>query len=218
MDLIVSESSVLAVGDIYGRYTVLGVYKSRVGYQKYAHVQCSCGSKPRFVQVGQLRNGDSQSCGCLHKERVTKHGQWGTPLFTVWRSMMDRCTDQKNKRYQRYGGRGITVCDRWHDVHAFIADMTPGYSPGRQIDRINNDLGYSPENCRWATTRQQTRNYSRNVVVEFNGKAMCIADWAEQLGMNYGTLWDRLKQGWSAERALTTPAANAKTPYKSSTC
>lgn len=193
MDLVESESSVLKAGDKCGRYTVLGIFKKADGYQKYAKVRCACGSEPRYVQVGVLRNGGSQSCGCLHKERVSKHGLSGTRIFKVWERMMSRCFNPADKRYHRYGGRGITVCKAWLDVHQFVADMGPAYRRGMTLDRINNDGSYTPENCRWATHKTQTRNYSRNLLVTYNGETKCLKEWAEILGLNYGTLWDRIK-------------------------
>lgn len=204
--MIESTSSVMKPGDIYGRYTVLGIFKEDSGYQKFARVQCECGSPVRYVQIGVLRNGTSKSCGCLHKERVTKHGAWGTPLFNVWRGMISRCTNQSDKRYSRYGGRGISVCARWLDVNNFITDMQAGYKPHLQIDRVDNNGNYCPENCRWASSKQQTRNYGRNIVLEHEGKKLCLADWAIETGINYGTLWTRVQAGWTTKRLLSTPA------------
>lgn len=192
MELVESQSSVMKPGDRYGRYTVLGILKQAVGYQKYALVQCDCGTAPRRVQIGTLRNGESQSCGCHHRERVTKHGMWQTPLFKVWKSMVSRCTNTKNKSYRRYGGRGIRVCDEWLDLHRFVADMEPTYQPGLTLDRRNNDGPYCLENCRWATHKEQNRNYSRNRLVTHEGKTKCLVEWAEELGINRATLWDRL--------------------------
>jgi len=204
MNLIESVSSVLKAGDVYGRYTVLGVFKKADGYQKYAFVQCSCGSDPRHVQIGTLRNGESQSCGCHHKERVSKHGMWSHPLFNKWRGMVGRCTNPQDKRYARYGGRGIAVCERWLDVRHFIADMEPTFQPGLTLDRRNNDGPYSPENCRWATQKEQNRNYSRNHNITYNGETKCLKDWAEALGINHATLGDRINvQGLSPHAAFT---------------
>lgn len=205
-DLVPCESSVLSAGDRYGRYTVLGVFKKPVGYQKYALVQCDCGSPPRHIQVGVLRNGTSQSCGCLHKERVTKHGLWSHPLFNVWRCMISRCTDPSDKAYKRYGARGITVCPEWlESVRAFVADMGPTYQPGLTLDRRDNNGPYSPENCRWATHAEQNRNYSRNVRLTHNGETRCLKEWAEITGINYGTLADRVRvQKLPAHLALKT--------------
>jgi len=122
--------------------------------------------------------------------------------------MMDRCYNETNKRYNRYGGRGITVCQDWHDVKRFIAEMTQGYAKGLTIDRIDNNAGYSKDNCRWATQAEQNRNYSRNIMLTHDGKTMCLADWAVHIGITYGTLWDRIKRGWTAEKALSTPVSN----------
>jgi hypothetical protein len=203
--LIETTSTVAKTGDVFGRYTVLGLFKEPDAYPKFARVQCSCGSPPRYVLLYVLRRGEAQSCGCLHKERVTKHGAWGHPLFKVWRGMMERCTDPANKRFKDYGGRGIKVCERWRDVHAFIEDMTEGYSKGLQIDRIDNHGPYAPENCRWATAKQQTRNYRRNVVLEHDGKRLCVVDWAVEVGIDAKVLYDRVARGWNAKRVLTTP-------------
>lgn len=124
--------------------------------------------------------------------------------------MIERCTNSKTKSYARYGARGIVVCDRWIDPIAFVEDMSEGYERGLQLDRIDNDGNYSPDNCRWATTKTQTRNYSRNVVLEYDGKKLCLADWSAETGINYMTLWSRLQTGWSASKALTTPAKTKK--------
>ena len=199
------ESPTIKAGQIYGRYLVLSTHKIINTYKYYALCKCSCGSELRYVPMSSLRSGDAKSCGCLHKEIITKHGAWSHRLFQVWTGIMSRCYNNKNKRYLRYGGRGITVTEYWHNVNNFIQDMDSTYQENLKIDRINNDIGYSKDNCRWATSSQQNRNYSRNINIEFNGKSQCLADWATELNIIYGTLWDRLKQGWSIERALTTP-------------
>jgi hypothetical protein len=192
-DLVPCESSVLKAGDRYGRYTVMGVFKKAVGYQKYALVQCNCGSQPRHIQVGVLRNGTSQSCGCLHREKVTKHGAWQSPLFKRWKSMVERCTKPKDKRFHRYGGRGIRICEEWLDFTNFRRDMEPSFQPGLTLDRKNNDGHYCKENCRWATRSEQNRNYSRNVLLTHKGETHCLKEWAEITGINYGTLADRVR-------------------------
>lgn len=204
-NMIATQSKVMNIGDVFGRYTVLGIYKEEGVKSLFAHAQCSCGSPPRYVRGDGLRNGTSKSCGCLQREATTKHGAWGKPLFNVWRNMITRCTNPKDKRYSRYGGRGIQVCDRWLNVNNFIADMTDGYEKGYQIDRINNDGNYEPSNCRWATTKQQTRNYSRNVVLEHDGKRLCAIDWADIVGIPAKTIYQRISDGWSAADALTKP-------------
>ncbi len=208
--MIEAKSKVAFSGQLYGRYTVLGVFRNHsTSSNLLAHVQCSCGSEPRYVRIDTLRNGTSKSCGCLQREATTTHGAWGTPLFGVWSGMISRCTKPTNKRYQRYGARGIKVCDRWLDVNNFIADMTEGYEKGLQIDRKNNDGNYEPDNCQWSTTKQQTRNYSRNVVLEHDGKRMCVVDWADVVGISPKIIYERVADGWSAKDALTKPPNSA---------
>ncbi|MEI6282734.1 MAG: hypothetical protein WCP82_08480 [Alphaproteobacteria bacterium] len=208
--MIETTSKVIAAGDVYGRYTVLGVFKEEGAYPKFGRVQCSCGSPPRYVGITALRSKQAQSCGCLHKERVTKHGEWKNPLFKVWKAMISRCSNTNDKRYPRYGGRGVVVCERWMDVHQFIADVERGYEPGLQLDRKNNDSGYEPSNCQWATAKQQTRNYSRNVVLEHDGKRLCVVDWAAEVGIPAPVLYDRIDRGWTAARTLTTSVMSTR--------
>lgn len=204
-------SETIFAGQRYGRYTVISTHRRKGTYKYYALCQCDCGSEPRYVYTAPLRNGEAQSCGCLHKERVTKHGAFGHPIFHVWSGMMSRCYKKNDKRYSRYGGRGITVCDRWHDVNTFISDMYPSFKEGLTIDRKDNNEGYSPDNCRWATHKEQTRNYSRNVVITHAGKSLCLADWADITGIPYKVLHDRIQtRGWKASDALTKKVMTSK--------
>lgn len=205
MQYIQSSSSVAKSGDVYGRYTVRGIFKRPNKYPKYALAACSCGSPDRYVQVHCLRDGSAKSCGCYHKEAVTKHGDWNHTIFKRWKAMIQRCYNPKDKSYKNYGARGIEVCDRWHDYANFKADMLPLFTKGLTLDRINNNLGYAPDNCRWTTTAQQNRNYSRNIMLTHDGRTMCLKDWSGTLGFCYGTLWDRYKRGWSVDKLLTTP-------------
>lgn len=131
------------------------------------------------------------------------HGMWGTPLFNVWSGMMARCTNPKDKRYPRYGGRGITICERWHDPRLFAEDMEPTYQKGLTIDRENNDGNYEKSNCRWITRQEQNRNYSRNRYLEHDGRRMLMVDWAAETGFSIKRISTRLKDGWSVHDALT---------------
>lgn len=126
-----------------------------------------------------------------------------TRTYRIWHGMKDRCLNKNNARFNRYGGRGITVCERWMDYRNFLADM--GERPdGMSIDRIDNTKGYSPENCRWATTKQQSRNKSNNRIITHNGVTMTLADWSEHTGVKYQIIIERLIAGWDFADAINT--------------
>jgi hypothetical protein len=122
----------------------------------------------------------------------------------VWKGILARCQNPNNAAYKNYGGRGITVCERWQSFRNFIYDMGPR-PKGLFIERIDNDLGYCPSNCKWATWHEQSRNRRNNRIIEFNGKSQCLADWAEETGINRNVIAKRLNTGWSIKRALTVP-------------
>lgn len=124
--------------------------------------------------------------------------------------MMRRCYDPTNKRWAEYGGRGIHVCDAWHDLRQFVADMDDGYQPGLEIDRANNNRGYEPYNCRWATHEEQARNKRNSIHITISGKTKTAAEWARENNIAYGTVWERIKVlGWNPIDAVTTPALDA---------
>lgn len=122
--------------------------------------------------------------------------------------MLSRCADPKNSQFKNYGGRGIAVCERWLAFDNFLADMGLP-SDGQSIDRVDNDRGYKPGNCRWATTKEQARNKRTNVFVEFDGKRLTVQEWADHLGCQHTTLRRRLRL-WGTELALTTPVTKKK--------
>lgn len=117
--------------------------------------------------------------------------------------MRKRCANPNNTHFARYGGRGITVCQEWSSFERFLADMGER-PPGLSLDRINNDAGYSKENCRWATRSEQQRNNSNTRVLELDGKSMTIGEWEISLGLSQGAVWHRLRSGWPLDKALTT--------------
>lgn len=138
----------------------------------------------------------------------TTHGASGSPEYVIWTHMKARCFDESDKSYQRYGGRGITVCQRWvNDFPAFYADMGDRPSPLHSIERKNNEGNYEPGNCRWATATEQARNRRSSVLVEHNGQVKTVAEWAEIHGIKPGVLGQRLRrEGMDIGRALKAHA------------
>jgi hypothetical protein len=156
-----------------------------------------------------LLNSSSKSCGCLHREAAAAanrtHGQSNSDEYGIWVHLLSRCFNRNDDRYDRYGGRGIAVCERWLKFENFIADMGPRPSHAHSIDRIDNDGHYEPSNCRWATPERQQRNTARTMRVTFRGETLALSDWSERLGIASATLFCRIRRGWTAERALTLP-------------
>jgi hypothetical protein len=171
---------------------------------------CDCGNKITVVGNSLVTN-NTTSCGCYRKERTREtsviHGMHGTLEYRSWQSMINRCTNVNNEAYNDYGGRGITVCDRWlNSFEAFYEDMGPRPSPNHSIDREENDLGYYKDNCRWATRVEQNNNRRDNVYYEHNGITKTISEWASEYGIEYRKLYRRLiRDKWDFERAINTP-------------
>lgn len=197
------------IGQRFGRLVVVTeAHKTRHRHWK---CMCDCGNG-HVVRGSSLKNGHTQSCGCLGAERrlkaateaKIKHGRSKTSIYNVWASMVQRCRDHNDKRWSSYGGRGITVCERWANFANFLEDM--GERPtGLTLDRVDVNGNYSPDNCRWATQSQQMNNTRRNVHISYNGENFTISQWAEKIGINKGTLWNRIRKlGMSIEKALST--------------
>lgn len=133
-----------------------------------------------------------------------KHGEYGIPLYTAWQRMRQRCLNPKNKRWARYGGRGITVCERWSEFRSFKEDMGATWFKGASLERIDNNGNYEPSNCKWIPFAEQAKNRSDTIMVEYKGEKMCMRDWEHKLGFKRGTLRMRLRYyGWSVEQALS---------------
>jgi hypothetical protein len=134
------------------------------------------------------------------------HGLCGSPEYRAFQSIVDRCTNPKCHAYAGYGGRGISICDRWRkSPQAFLSDVRPRPSALHSIDRIDNNGNYEPGNVRWATKAEQVRNRNVTSILTFEGRTASVAEWAELTGINYNTVMSRLRLGWSAVSALTVP-------------
>ena len=198
-------------GCVFGSLTVLGFagFKATKNRPGQWHVKCTCGRIT--VACGYLiSSGTISSCGCKEVKRTLPahfiHGMSGTPEFTSWASLKGRCCNPNNPSFKRYGGRGITVCERWlESFDNFYKDMGPRPSLKHSLDRIDVNGNYEPSNCRWATQKEQCRNTSANTIVTYNGKSQCAAAWEEELGFGRGRISHRLACGWGVEKAFNTP-------------
>lgn len=194
-------------GRTFGRVTVIRFVGRTIPRNNkpryYWEVRCLCGNV-YLACAGNLRNGHATSCGCKNTENITRHGLHKDPLYGIWATMKQRCGNPLDAAYDLYGGRGITVCDRWLDFINFYDDMSPR-PRGGTLERNNNDQGYSPENCRWATSEEQSSNRSVNRILTLNGIAKTITQWGKLYGISVWAISGRIKRRWSIERAITTP-------------
>jgi hypothetical protein len=186
-------------GKRFGRWTVTGFAYRTEERRHYWACVCDCGAE-KAVLSDVLRNGKSRSCGCLHKEvvsaRKTTHGMMRHPAYSSWHAMRQRCGNPKAEGYEMYGGRGIGVCPQWSKFETFWLDMGPTWKPGLSIERIANDRGYSPANCRWATSREQGANRRDNVIIQTPKGPMMMADAAREFGIPRNTINARIRYGW----------------------
>jgi hypothetical protein len=150
-----------------------------------------------------------QSCGCLHSETIKcvnlHHGLTNTPEFHIWVDMRKRCTNPKSTSYANYGGRGITVCDRWQTFEQFLADMGQRPTPLHMIERLNNNGNYEPDNCKWATRDEQAYNKRNNITFEYQGRIWTTKDVSLVTGLKLAAVRKRVRLGWTPERILTEP-------------
>lgn len=195
-------------GKRFGRLVVLK-RASKPGDRVRWLCKCDCGVK-KEVRGYNITSGHTKSCGCLNKEIITKHGYYKkgkeSKIYVRWVNMIQRCADPKNTYYYCYGNRGIMVCERWMKFENFLEDMGEPPTDKHQIDRIDNDGNYCKSNCHWVTSKINNRNKRNNRLITYKGKTQCLAEWAEQFDIDYYTLKWRLNNGWSIEKALTTPS------------
>lgn len=202
-------------GQRFGRLSVLMPVTSHVTSETKFTCLCDCG-KTKDIVGRSLTKGFTVSCGCYRNERVgvsnSTHGasRIGADkkirkLYSVFSGMWSRCSNRNSWAYHRYGGRGIKVCDRWKDFELFALDMGPTLHGNLSLDRINNDLGYSPDNCRWADNVTQANNKTTNVFLEAFGRRQTGPQWAREFGIKYHTIRARLRLGWGIEDAISRP-------------
>lgn len=199
-------------GQKFSRWTSL----EWVGRDKYGkhlwRCSCECGEE-KIVPERYLLDGQSRSCGCLFAEQLRErndksgtHRLTKTRLYKIWTGIKDRCCNPKSKDWGRYGGKGITVCERWNNSFlAFLDDMGARPTPKHTVDRIDPHGNYEPNNCRWATPLEQNRNRRNTPKAEKGGVLLSFSELSERLGGNRKLVTCRVRNGWSVEKAISTP-------------
>ena len=203
------------IGQRFGRLVVIEKLPSK-NNRCWWRCKCDCGNF-KDVPTKYLTSGTTQSCGCLNKiksenakkaakksaEVCTTHGLSNTRIYSIWKNMIYRCENSKTAEFKLYGGRGIKVCEEWHDIRKFQEwAMINGYKEGLEIDRVDVDGNYEPLNCRWATRKQQNNNKRNNVKAEINGEIHTLAEWSEITGITINTLQYRYYRGDRGERLI----------------
>lgn len=169
--------------------------------------RCDCGNTI-VVRGGDLRASHTRSCGCFQNESNsrthTTHGGSKGRLYRIWRKMHERCYNSNQVQYSKYGGRGIAICPEWKDDFSAFQkwSMLHGYADDLTIDRIDNNKGYSPDNCRWATVKEQANNKRNNHMVTMFGRTQNVSMWCDELHVKRGTVYQRFRKGWTAEEAF----------------
>lgn len=212
------------IGERYGHWTVLRRLEVFCDGRRECLCKCDCGTV-KYVNIYHLVKGASTNCGCVgakktaERNKICKRIHGGTAgengrLYNVYRGMIKRCYLKSNNAYRNYGGRGITVCDEWRGQHGFENfqewAFATGYNSGAPkgdctLDRINADGDYEPSNCRWVDAKAQGNNRRDNHCLTYNGETHTVTEWAEKIGMKPVTLFQRLRKGWTVEKALTQP-------------
>jgi hypothetical protein len=194
-------------GHRFGRLVALRIEPSPLANTRW-RCRCDCGEETVAI-LGKLRNGHTKSCGCLRREIIGQkkrtHGRSGgqSRLYKIWTGMRGRCNTPTNTSYRNYGGRGIRICSEWNGFEAFEKwALSHGYSHELTIERIDNDRGYEPSNCRWATKLEQARNSRHVRSFELNGKIAGIAEHAADAGLNYWAVMRRIRNGKTPAEAI----------------
>lgn len=198
-------------GEKFGRLTVVKRIEDHYYPSGRHDVQyrcmCDCGNAVNVLGI-HLRSGHTSSCGCyrqeVSREKMTTHGKTNSRLYTIWKNIKGRCFYEGHDDYAYYGGRGITICSEWKDNFECFYKwaMTHGYTDDLTIERVDVNLGYNPNNCKWIPRSEQSNNTRRNIIVTMNGETHTLKQWSSILGLKYGTIASRVKRGWTPEDAL----------------
>ena len=194
------------LGQKFGRLTVVGFVHKRNKW--YWRCRCECGNE--VIRQGCLvRQGNPISCGCYQREVVSKifttHGMTKSRLYRIYNAMKNRCYNEKQPNYMNYGGRGIGICEEWLQGFGVFQEwaLANGYADDLTIERIDNSKDYSPDNCRWATRAEQSRNTRRNHRYTHNGRTQVLTDWCKELGLDFHTVENRIHHtGMTTGQAL----------------
>lgn len=211
MDYNISEYAGKKLWDL----TIVGLDPEYIGKTYNSNhwlFQCVCGNIFSSAP-SRVINGHKKSCGCRKKNSKKTHGCYNSGFYPTWYSMIQRCYNPNHHKYKSYGARGISVCEEWKDPLAFIswAKKTIGEKkPGYTIDRYDNNADYCPENCHWATAKEQARNRRSTRLITINGETRPFSEWCDIYGINDSVVRERLKLGWSTEDAFSIPLSPGK--------
>lgn len=207
-------------GQKFGKLTVIERAENQ-GKNTVWFCQCECGNTVK-VKSTNLITGNTKSCGCLRGHNSV-HNLSNHRIYKIWTNMKSRCYNKNTINYNRYGGRGIKVCDGWQKFENFNDwAIKNGYKENLTLDRINVNGNYEPNNCRWLSVKEQNRNTRTNRLIIYKGETHCVSEWAEILGINAKLIYDRLRKNWTIEEVFETPLLRRnkigykgviKTPY-----
>lgn len=196
-------------GERFGKLLVIERAENTKSGKSQWICKCDCGNTT-IVPTYRLTMGQTKSCGCKKYEtKNQKHGMKNTRIYSIWCDMKRRCNNEKCKNYKDYGAKGIKVCDEWEKnfISFYLWSIDNGYDDTLTIDRINNNKGYSPDNCRWTTRKQQNNNRKCNVLVEYNGHIKTLSTICDEMKLNYEVIRLRISSGMSFEKAISLPKA-----------
>lgn len=201
-----------AVGQQVGNFIFLHDVEHVASKRRRAMFQCVCGTR-YVLSVAAAKMNYIISCGCLRDEKAritqTTHGRSGTPEYYSWSSMKARCLKPNHENYHNYGGRGITICDRWlNSFDNFLADIGTRPTNKHTLDRIDVNGNYEPSNCRWATAKEQAQNRRTSIFLPLNGVVKTVEGWSKQTGLSKSTIYRRIQIGWDAKKTLYTPLSS----------